>query len=89
MAKPQDVADWMMQQIEAAPYVYQETIVYKIKRQFGEEFVYTNENGNLAISREVLKTFRKLSEGRVVWERSDRSWRKLRAGETYKGRQVD
>jgi len=89
MATAKEVAEWMAAQVEAAPYVYQETIASKIGRQFGSEFVYTNENGNPAIDKSVLKQFRKLTEGKIVWERSDRSWRKLRPNERYKGRQVD
>jgi len=38
-----------------------------------EGHVYTNQNGNLAISKEVLEEFRKLD---VVWERDERCWRK-------------
>jgi hypothetical protein len=34
--------------------------------------VYENENGNLAINRQVLKEFRKLTEKTVVWERGVR-----------------
>jgi hypothetical protein len=89
MSTPREVAEWMVKQFDTAQHVYQETIVYKIRRQFGEPFVYTNENGNLAISRDVLKHFRALTDGTVVWERGDRSWRKLRPGETYRRRQVD
>jgi hypothetical protein len=46
--------------------MYQETVVYEILDRFGEEFVYDNENGNLAIARPVLKEFRKLTEDSVV-----------------------
>ena len=84
-----EVAEWMVKPFETARHVDQDSVVYKIKQQFGADFVYTNGNGNLAISRDVLKHFRKLTEGDVVWERSDRSWRKLSEGETYKGRLVE
>ena len=71
-----EVAEWMVTQFDtgATPNVYQDVVVYKIRELFGDKFVYTNANGNLAISKDVLKHFRKLTEGKVVWERSDRSW---------------
>ena len=68
----------MVEQLERTRFMYQETIVYKIRSQFGKDFVYTNRNGNWAISPAVLKEFRKLTEGQVVWSRGDRCWRKRR-----------
>lgn len=47
-----------------------------IRVQFGEEFVYINENGNLAIDRRVLKQFRALTGDDVVWDRTEFMWRK-------------
>lgn len=84
-----EVAEWMLEQFNNSQWLYQETIVYKIRAQFGQEFVYMNQNGNLAINKDVLKHFRKLTEGHAIWERGQRAWRHLRQGETYKGRQVD
>ena len=52
-----------------------EVVVYEIESQYGDEFVYINENGNLAVSRNVLSEFRKLTEGKVVWSRGERYWR--------------
>ena len=48
----------------------------KIEQTCGEEHVYTNKNGNFAISKDVLKEFRKLTEGKVKWERGERAWRR-------------
>ncbi|GAA5207582.1 DUF6953 family protein [Streptomyces thinghirensis] len=42
----------------------------RIASDFDEGLTYVNDNGNLAISKEVLAAFRKLSEGTVVWERA-------------------
>lgn len=89
MATAKDVAEWMLAHFDTARYLYQETVVYKIKKQFGPDFVYNNANGNLAIGKDVLKEFRKLTEGKIIWERSEKAWRKLRPTETYKGRQVE
>lgn len=89
MTTAHEVAEWMFSHFETSKYLYQESIVYKIKKEFGPDFVYTNKNGNYAIGKDVLKEFRKLSEGKVVWERGERAWRKLRENETYKGRQIE
>ncbi|QBQ16272.1 DUF6953 family protein [Acinetobacter haemolyticus] len=84
-----DVANWMKEQLDKLGRLYQEQAVYSIAKLFGKTFVYQNENGNLAISKSVLKEFRKLTEGNAIWERSDKSWRKLYPNEQYKGRQVE
>lgn len=89
MATAKDVAEWMAGHFGTAKYLYQDTVVYKIKKQFGDEFVYTNENGNSAIGKDVLKHFREITEGNVVWEKGSRAWRMLRNNETYKGRQTN
>ncbi|ROS05604.1 hypothetical protein EDC56_1150 [Sinobacterium caligoides] len=84
-----DVAAWMLGQLEAKKWLYQEVVVYKIKKEFGEDFVYLNASGNLAIGKDVLKSFKKITENSVVWERGEKAWRKLRENEKYTGRQVD
>ncbi|MGX9574083.1 DUF6953 family protein [Mesorhizobium sp. f-mel] len=82
-----DVADWMVAESKKSHWLYQETVVYKIRQQFGDEYVYQNANGNLAISKAVLKEFRKLTEDTLVWERGERAWRPRKPHETK--RQVD
>jgi hypothetical protein len=81
----------MLKQLESEqpPLLYQEVIVYDIAQNFGDEFVYTNQNGNLAISRRVLEEFRKLTEATVVWERGERMWRKREPYDPPNKRQVD
>ena len=89
MATASDVAQWMVEQLERTPYMYQESIVYKIKSQFGQEFVYRNRSGNWAISPVVLRKFRKLTEDQVVWSRGDRCWRKRRPTDRTTNRLID
>lgn len=84
-----DVAKWMRDKIIEDKTMYQEHVVYKIRDEFGEKFIYTNDNGNPAISKTVLKEFRKLTENLVVWEKGERRWR-LRGEHDAPGkRQVD
>jgi len=84
-----DVAYWMLNQINKKRELYQEEVVYLIEDKFGSQFVYQNQAGNLAISREVLKEFRKLTEKTVVWSRSERYWRFKSADDPKVGRLVE
>ena len=88
MATAKDVATWMAEQVKDGDLMYQETIVYDIDEKFGDEFTYINDNGNMAISKNVLKEFNKLTANTVVWLRSDRAWR-LREEHDDPGRQQE
>lgn len=69
------VAEFMINEILEKGYVYQEYLVHDIQEKFGEEYVYVNENGNLAISKKVLNEFKKLKDvNGIEWDRSDKSW---------------
>ena len=69
------VAEFMINEILEKGYVYQEYLVHDIQEKFGEEYVYVNENGNLAISKKVLNEFKKLKDvNGIEWDRSDRCW---------------
>jgi len=72
---PDDVAKWMLGELQREKYLYQETVVYDIESKFGKDFVYLNDNGNLAISRKILSAFKKLTGDSVIWERAERMWR--------------
>lgn len=85
---PADVARWMFEQLEKEEHLYQEHIVCEIEEKFGDEFVYYNDNGNLAIDRTVLSEFRKLTDKVAVWERGQKMWRK-REDYDQAGRQQD
>ena len=84
------VAEWMLKQLDGEEtYLYQEVVVYQIRDIYGDEFVYLNENENLAIDKRILKEFRRISEGIVVWDRGEFAWRKIKPTEEFKGRQID
>jgi hypothetical protein len=83
------VAHWMLNQINKKRELYQNEVVYQIEDKFGHQFVYENQAGNLAISREVLKEFRKLTEETVVWYRSELCWRIRSADDPEVGRLVE
>ena len=74
-----DVATFMVERLKADTYLHQETVVYEIQEKFGDDFVHINQNGNMAIEKDVLAEFRKLTGDDVVWERGERLWRKREA----------
>ena len=79
----------MLQALEESYSLYQENVVHDIAMEFGEEFTYLNANGNLSIDKKVLREFRKLTEATVVWERSERMWRRRMESDPPGSRQVD
>ncbi len=89
MATPREVAEWMLAELNRKQRLYQETVVYNIKSKFGQEFVYTNVNGNLAIDRQVLKEFRAVTGDDVVWDQTEFMWRKRKGHDKPGRRMVD
>jgi hypothetical protein len=89
MATAQEVAQWMLDEVTRNGKLYQETAVADIASTFGYEFTYDNENGNLAIRRDVLAAFRRLSENSVVWDRENHLWRKRDSEDDASRQQTD
>jgi len=88
MTTPVDVAKWMVAELQKKKELYQQDAAAEIKRMFGPDFVYENRNGNLAIRKDVLEAFRRLTEKTVVWHRVYRIWRHRRDDDPP-GRQVE
>lgn len=77
-----EVAEWMVQQIEQRGWLYQSQAVQEIRRQFGEQFLYPNRNGNPAIDKQVMKLFNERTKENVVWVAHRRGlWRNRRPGD--------
>ena len=76
MATPKAVAEWMLEELNREGCLYQNTAASDIESKFGEGATYINEHGNLAIDRRVLTEFRAITGDDVVWERTERAWRK-------------
>jgi hypothetical protein len=72
----EQVAQWMVNELNKQDYLDQQTAAFEISSRFGEQFTYTNDNGNLAINIDVLTAFKKLTSNSIVWERGTRTWRK-------------
>jgi hypothetical protein len=69
------VAAWMAEKLRLEGEIYQDDIAPEISSCFGGDYTYENELGNLAISKDVLAEFRKLTGDKVIWERGRRLWR--------------
>lgn len=69
-----EVAEWMVKELRFAGILHQEKAVSYIKEHFGAQFIYTNENGNESIDKEVKKAFRKLHNGKAAWDRDGFFW---------------
>ena len=82
------VAEWMLEELKRQGKLHQDTVVFEIVEQFGTQFTYNNEDGNLAIRRDVLAAFRKLTKDSVVWIQEDSYWR-VREPHDVPGRQQD
>ncbi|WFS15180.1 DUF6953 family protein [Rhodococcus aetherivorans] len=69
-----EVAQFMIDRIREDGTWYQYEAVQEIEERFGPEWIYTNENGNPAISQQVTREFRRLHGGTIEWERGERAW---------------
>jgi len=72
-------AAWMRDHVQKHGSLYQEQAAGELSARFGDECVRMNDGGNLAIAPAVLREFRTLTEGTVVWDRAERAWRRREA----------
>ena len=73
-ATAQEVAEWMVKEIRFRGILSQTDAIAYIRENFGDTFVFVNENGNPSLSKDVKKAFRKLHGGRVAWDRDAFFW---------------
>jgi hypothetical protein len=75
MTTPKTIAEWMLEELKRETILSQEVVAHEISLLFGEEFTYTNANGELGIDERVLCEFRNLTENMVLSVRGERFWR--------------
>ena len=75
MATPKDIAEWMLEELKQETILCQEVVAHEISLLFGEEFTYTNANGDLSVDERVLGEFRNLTANMVVSVGGERVWR--------------
>jgi len=71
-----DVAQWILGLLDSRREITQVNVVSWVRQKFGTDFIYTNKNGVQALSKKVLREFRKLSGDNVVWENGAKQWRR-------------
>jgi len=79
---PEVIAEWMLECLEQRKLLYQADAVREIAKNFGDEFTYTNSNGNPAIDKRILKAFRTITGDTVIWDGWGFCWRKRQAADT-------
>ena len=53
----QQIAQWMVSQIEHNGMMHQSDVIAHVKANFGEQYVFVNENGNESLSKRSKKHF--------------------------------
>ncbi|WP_439254098.1 DUF6953 family protein [Pseudomonas monteilii] len=69
------VAHWMLAQVRRDDCLYQDDVVDMLVKSKREDLLKENAEGNLVVGREVLASFRTLTEADVVWVKPERYWR--------------
>jgi len=75
MPTPIAIAEWMLDELKQETILSQEVVAHEISMLFGEEFTYTNANGDLSIDERVLREFRNLTKNMVISVGGERVWR--------------
>lgn len=70
------IAQWMAEECQNRPYVYQQQVVAEIQRRFGNQHIHSNKSGNPAINKGILDAFNDLTKEDVVWSTRLKYWRK-------------
>lgn len=82
---PDNVAAWMLAQLERESCIYQDDVVDYLVKAKAEALLTENSDGNQVVGKSVLAAFRKLTETTVVWVKPERYWR-WRVAEDEPGR---
>ncbi|WP_046225952.1 DUF6953 family protein [Paenibacillus dauci] len=70
----QQIAEWMVNQIREQGVLKQEDAIAHVRAQYGEQYLFTSESGNISLDKEIKKAFRKSHGGRVAWDRDGFFW---------------
>lgn len=87
MIEADDVARWMLSELQRHGCIYQDDVVDHLVRSKAEALLRENSDGNLVVGREVLEAFKLKTETTVVWVKPDRYWR-FRVPEDEPGREA-
>ena len=82
----EDVARWMADKLAVDGILYQRDAAEHIATAFGDQFLYENANGNLAIKRNVLDAFGVLTPD-AGFHQSYKAWEPRKPGDAPGRRQ--
>ncbi len=78
----------MAEKLRREGVLYQDDAAYGLQQHFGDDLVFVNRNGNLAIQPDILEAFREATGDAVVWDRRERAWRHREAYDPSTGRKA-
>jgi len=82
-----EVAKWMFAEFDRNGVLFHDIAVDRIRELFGTEFTYPVEDGYFGIDQDVLREFRRLGDGQIVWVRFQQFWRRRRPDDSQDGQQ--
>lgn len=71
----------MTAQVERNGCLYQDDAADYLFKHFGKAFAHENDTGGMSIAKSVLAEFRAMTEKTVVWDRSEKCWRRRERGD--------
>jgi hypothetical protein len=86
---PRDVARWMLDQVKATGFLFEDEAAFAVERQFGKEFLRDDEEERHTMVPRVLTVFEELAGNTVVWQRGDQLWRLRETDDLPGWQQVD
>lgn len=73
--RPEQVADWMLSEVQKHGCIYQDDVVDHLVRAGADDLLRENTDGNLVIGPAVLGAFKTITKTIVVWVKPARYWR--------------
>lgn len=80
-----EVSQWMRSKLDLEGCLYQDDVVDYLVKFNINSLLRENSDGNLALERQLLNEFRKLTQDEVVWVKPNMYWR-FRVREDEPGR---
>jgi hypothetical protein len=71
---PQEAAEWMLAELGAKRFLYQEEAASHLLHLHDERLAYYDASGNVCVGKDVLAIFNKLTP-ELVYERAEKFWR--------------
>jgi hypothetical protein len=84
-----DVARWMLDQVKAMGFLFEDEAAFAIERNFGKEFLRDDDEERRGMVLRVLTAFKELAGDTVVWQREDQLWRLREADDLPGWQQAD